>query len=147
MHNDRIRLNVTLVDPSLPLPAYQSEGAVAFDLYARVTTVCPPFEPVKIPANVIVKVPDGCELRVSLRSSTPIRKRLLLPAGVGIVDRDYCGPHDEVQLCVVNFGKEPVTVERGERVAQAAVIRVEHCEIMIAEPATARDRGGFGSTG
>jgi dUTP pyrophosphatase len=142
-----MRLPITLVDPTLPVPAYHSEGAVAFDLYARVEMVCPPFEPVRIPANVIVQVPDGCELRVSLRSSTPIKKRLMFPHGVGIVDRDYCGPNDEIQVLVVNFSQEPVTVARGERFAQAAINRIEHCEIAIVEPAKAADRGGFGSTG
>lgn len=140
-------LNITLVDPTLPVPAYQTAGAVAFDLYARVTTVCPPFEPVKIPANLIVQVPDGCEFRISLRSGTPIKKHLLIPNGVGIIDRDYRGPQDEINLLVVNFGKEEVTVERGERIGQAAVVRVERCDIAVIEPAAAENRGGFGSTG
>jgi dUTP pyrophosphatase len=142
---DQVR--VVLVDPSLPVPAYETTGAAAFDLYCRVTTRVPPRAVARIPANVIVEVPDGYVLVVALRSSTPLRKRLLSPHGVGIIDRDFCGAEDEIHVQVWNFGDSDVIVERGERIAQGLFVRSESLPRVAVERIERGSRGGFGSTG
>jgi len=143
-----VSVHITRIDEDLPLPTYASSGAVAFDLYARVHTVVKPDELGLIPVNVIIAVPEGYVLIVALRSGTPRKKKLLSPHGVGIIDRDYCGPNDEIQVQVLNFGDEPAVIERGERIAQALLIATRDC-IWDERPVLDREesRGGFGSTG
>jgi dUTP pyrophosphatase len=139
-------LPVTRIDRDLPLPKYETPGAAAFDLLARVRTVIEPRELAFIPANLIVKIPDDHVLLLCSRSSTPKKKGLLTPHGFGVIDRDYCGPTDELKVQVYNFTAEPVTVERGERIAQALVLPAPTLEI-VEVAASGESRGGFGSTG
>lgn len=142
-----MELRVSRIDKSLPMPEYQTPGACAFDLYARETTVIPPHAVVLIPSNLVVCVPQGHVLLVSSRSSTARKRGLLIP--LGVIDQDYCGPEDEVKIQTLNFTDAPVTIERGDRFAQALVMPIERCALAEAAPSAdpAKNRGGFGSTG
>nr|BBH94238.1 putative dUTPase, phage associated [Thermogemmatispora argillosa] len=134
------------VDPTLPLPTYATAGSVGFDLLCRQDTEIAPRDLGFIPGNVIVRTPPGYLLLVTLRSSTPRRKGLLIPHGVGIIDQDYCGEGDEVLIQVYNFRDEPALVRRGERIAQGIFVPVALArwqEVTALGPG----RGGFGSTG
>ena len=142
-----MRLNLQRIDRDLPLPAYQTPGAAGFDLYARVRVEVDPGQTALIPSNVIVDLPAGYALLVALRSSTPIRKGLISPHGIGIVDSDYCGPEDELKTLVFNPSGRPIVVERGERIAQALVVEAGQVELTEVEKIDAPTRGGFGSTG
>ncbi len=142
-----MQVPITRIDRSLPLPTYGSEGAAGFDFTCRVDMDVPPGELARIPANVVVRVPDGYALIIALRSGTPARKGLLSPGGVGVVDRDFCGPDDEIAIQVFNFTDKPVRVERGERIAQGLLVPVESCEWEETAPTSESSRGGFGSTG
>lgn len=142
-----MRVPITRVDPSLPLPHYATEGAAGFDFVCRETTAVAPGAIARIPANVIVCVPAGHVLVVALRSGTPARKGLLSPGGIGVIDPDYCGPDDEIQIQVFNFTSELVVVERGERIAQGILMPTVACEWQESQPISATSRGGFGSTG
>src|ERR671925_191043 len=112
------------IDKMLPLPTYATAGSVAFDLLCREDTEVAPHQLGFIPGNVIVHTPPGYMLLLALRSSTPRRKGLLIPNGVGIIDQDYCGEGDELRIQVFNFREEAVTVTRGERIAQGIFIPV-----------------------
>lgn len=141
-----IQVAITRIDRSLPLPAYATAGSVGFDLLCRETVEILPRQIALVPGNVIVRVPAGYLLLLTLRSSTPRRKGLLIPNGVGIIDQDYAGQGDELQVQVLNFGDEAVEVKRGERIAQGLfvpVVRVQWDEI----DEVGQGRGGFGSTG
>jgi len=85
-------------------------------------------------------------LLVTLRSSTPRRKGLLVPHGVGIIDKDYCGEGDEIMLQVYNFLDEAVTVQRGERIAQGMFVPIMQVNWNEVDE-VGKGRGGFGSTG
>ena len=142
-----LRVRIARVDPALPLPAYETPGSVGFDLLAREETMVAPGGIARIPANVIVETPPGYMLLVAARSSTPAKKGLSVPHGIGVIDQDYCGPEDEVKVQVYNFTDAPVTVARGERIAQGIFVRVDQAaweELAAPERPT---RGGFGSTG
>ena len=91
-----LTVHIRRVDRSLPLPRYESAGAVGFDLASRVAADIAPGDLARIPANVIVEVPPGYALLVTSRSSTPARWGLLVPHGIGVIDQDYCGPDDEI---------------------------------------------------
>src|SRR5450759_426806 len=106
-------LDVTIrrIDKTLPLPTYATAGSVGFDLLCREDTEIAPRKLGLVPGNIIVQTPPGYMLLMTLRSSTPRRKGLLIPHGVGIIDQDYCGEGDEIMLQIYNFRDEPVTVE------------------------------------
>jgi len=142
-----VRVHIKRVDKGLPLPEYHSAGAAGFDLFCREERVVAPGEIALLPANVVVATPPGYMLLVAARSSTPRRKGLSVPHGIGIVDHDYRGPEDEIHVQVYNFTDRPVTVARGERIAQAVFVRVDAADWDEVDEMDAPTRGGFGSTG
>jgi dUTP pyrophosphatase len=141
-----LKVSIKRVDPELPLPTYATAGSVGFDLLCREDREIAPRCLGWIPGNVIVRTPPGYMLLVTLRSSTPRRKGLLIPHGLGVIDQDYCGEGDELLIQVYNFGDESVLVRRGERIAQGIFLPVARAS--WEESATmGPTRGGFGSTG
>ena len=143
-----MKIKIKRIDPTLPIPQYQTPGSVAFDLYARETIVIPPWKPTIIPANVIVEVPEGYFLMLASRSSTPIKKNLLVANGIGVIDQDYHGDHDEIGIQVLNFSENEVTIEKGERIAQALLVQIAKIvEFDEVDSIKKESRGGFGSTG
>lgn len=141
-----LKVAIKRVDKSLPLPVYATQGSVGFDLLCRETVEILPRQIELIPGNVIVRIPAGYFLMLTLRSSTPRRKSLLIPNGVGIIDQDYCGEGDELKVQVLNFSEEAVLVKKGERIAQGLFLPVMRIEWEEIEELGA-GRGGFGSTG
>jgi len=142
-----MKIIIKRIDKSLPLPAYQTSGSAAFDLYARETRIIEPFKPTIIPMNIIVKIPKGYFLMLCNRSSTPMKKNLIVANGVGVVDRDYCGEEDEIGLQVINFSRRNVTVEKGERIAQAILVKIAIADkISEVGKMSSNSRGGWGST-
>jgi dUTP pyrophosphatase len=142
-----MKISLKRVDSSLPLPRYETEGSVGFDLLARESVTIPSGGIELIPGNLIVEVPKGYMLVIASRSSTPKRKGLTPPHGFGIIDHDYCGPEDEIKIQVYNFSDEEVTIERGEKIAQGVFVRVDKFEFEEVETLGKKSRGGFGSTG
>ena len=144
----RMKVKIKLIDPTLPVPTYQTSGSVAFDLYARKATIIKPWIPTIIPTNIIMQVPQGYFLMLASRSSTPIKKHLMVANGIGVIDEDYHGDKDEIGVQVLNFSKENVTVERGERIAQALLVQIAKVvEFNVVKSIKKESRGGFGSTG
>ncbi|MBM3227995.1 dUTP diphosphatase [Candidatus Peribacteria bacterium] len=142
-----MHVSIQRVDPSLPLPEYHTAGAVGFDLVTRETTVIAPGSIGLVPGNVIVKVPEGYALLILPRSSLPRKKGLVCPHSLGVIDGDYHGPKDEIFVQVKNVSDQPVTVERGERIAQGLFVKVETAQWVEVDEHDAESRGGFGSTG
>lgn len=140
-------MRIVRIDKALPLPQYHTNGSVAFDLYARTDATIMPRKIGLIPANVVIETPPEYMLVVVPRSSTPKRYGLLIPQGIGIVDQDFCGPEDELQLQFYNFTDEPVMIQRGTRLAQAVLVKIALAEFEEIHEITPRSRGGFGSTG
>ncbi len=142
-----MQVHVRRVDPTLPLPTYETAGSVGFDVITRETTTVDPNQTALIPGNVIVKVPEGYALVVAPRSSLPRRKGLQFPHSIGVIDCDYHGPKDELLIQVKNVTDASVTVERGERIAQGLFVKVDRAEWVEVDDHGAPSRGGFGSTG
>ncbi|MEA3249319.1 MAG: dUTP diphosphatase [Patescibacteria group bacterium] len=141
-----MQLSITRIDKDLPMPKYETAGAVAFDVYARETTTIESEAIGYIPTNLIVCIPKGYCLLLASRSSTP-KKGLMIPHGMGLIDQDYCGPEDEMLVMVHNFTDQAVTVKRGERIAQGMLIPIEIPELIETDVSTDKTRGHFGSTG
>ena len=99
-----------------------------------------------VPTGIAVAIPEGFEGQVRMRSGLAIRHGLTLLNGPGTIDADYRG---EIQVILANLGSDPVTLSRGERIAQLVVAPVARARLERREslPETKRHDGGFGSTG
>jgi dUTP pyrophosphatase len=142
-----MKVKITRLDKSIPLPMYETEGSVGFDILARKDFEIDPGQIDLIPGNIIVECPKGYMLAVASRSSTPKKKGLTMPHGFGVIDMDYCGPSDEIKLQYYNFTNEPITIHKGEKIAQGIFIRVDTFEFEEVDQIKKESRGGFGSTG
>jgi dUTP pyrophosphatase len=96
---------------------------------------------------LVIAVPDGYFLGIFARSSTPLKRGLMVANGVGIIDSDYCGPDDEIKIQVLNITDAPVKVARGDRLAQGIVLKSPRVEWEEVDEMRVPTRGGFGSTG
>jgi dUTP pyrophosphatase len=142
-----VKVRIKRVRPGVPLPTYASAGAAAFDFVAAEEVTIEPGQVTLVPTGLVIEVPAGMFLGVFARSSTPLRRGLMVANGVGVVDPDYCGPADEVKVALLNFTSGAVTVARGDRVAQGIFLpapRVTWDEVDDLRPDS---RGGFGATG
>ena len=143
-----VTVRIHRLDPAIPLPRYETSGAAGFDLAASQDVVVPPGGLALVPTGLVIQVPRGHFLGIFARSSTPLRRGLMVANGVGVIDEDYCGAKDEVKIQVLNFTQAPVTVARGDRIAQGLFIPVTRAAWQE-ESGDLRDgsRGGFGATG
>jgi dUTP pyrophosphatase len=97
--------------------------------------------------GLVIAVPNGYFLGVFARSSTPLKRGLMVANGVGVVDADYCGPDDEIKVQVLNITDQPVVVKKGERIAQGIVLPAPEVRWEEVDEMSTPTRGGFGSTG
>ena len=133
--------------PHVNAPAYQTPGAAGFDLAASADLVVQPGEVALVPTGLVIEVPRGHFLGVFARSSTPLKRGLMVANGVGVVDSDYCGPDDEIKIEVFNFTASAVTVRKGDRLAQGVIIPFVRAEWEESGASDKPVRGGFGATG
>jgi dUTP pyrophosphatase len=129
------------------LPSYASSGAAAFDLAAAEDVTVPPGEVRLVPTGLVIEVPTGMFLGIFARSSTPLKRGLMVANGVGVVDSDYCGPEDEVKVAVLNFTREDVHVFAGDRIAQGLLLAAPRVAWEESAELRLGSRGGFGATG
>ena len=141
-----MKVRIRRIDKELPLPAYKTAGAAGFDMSARVAMTILPKGVAYIPLNVAIESPEGHMLLLAARSSLH-KKGLMLANGIGIGDRDFSGNNDEYKAAVYNYTDQPVSVARGDRVAQGLFKRYEAAEWHEVDDLENQDRGGFGSTG
>ncbi|MDA1183314.1 MAG: dUTP diphosphatase [Acidobacteria bacterium] len=142
-----MRLKIRRLDPTITLPTYGTDEAAGFDLAAAHDVRVPPGQIVLVRTGLVIQVPTGHFLGIFARSSTPLKRGLMIANGVGVVDPDYSGPDDEVMVQVLNVTDAEVQVTRGDRLAQGVVLpapRVTWQEVTEIADVT---RGGFGSTG
>lgn len=132
----------------LELPHYRSEGAAGLDLLAAVTeaVMIEPGARALIPSGIRIALPAGTEGQVRPRSGLALQYGVTVLNAPGTIDCDYRG---EVKVLLANLGPEMFAVERGMRVAQLVVARVERVTLHEGGPLPGSDRGagGFGSTG
>src|SRR6187200_1052443 len=144
---DLMRLKITRLDPTLPLPGYGTSEAAGFDLAASHDIVIQPGQIALVRTGLIIEVPAGHFLGIFARSSTPLKRGLLVANGVGVIDPDYSGPNDEVMVQVLNFTQNEVQVHRGDRLAQGIVLPAPRVTWDEVETIRQTTRGGFGATG
>jgi dUTP diphosphatase len=134
-------------NPDLPLPERATPHAAGYDVRSAETeVVLRPGEIRLVGTGLVMELPEGVECQVRPRSGLALKHGVTLPNSPGTIDPDYRG---ELRIILQNLGSAPVTLARGERIAQLVFARFEIPEITErhALSATARGEGGFGSTG
>jgi dUTP pyrophosphatase len=144
---ERPVLRVHRLTADVPLPRYAHPGDAGLDLRAAETVTLAPGERALVATGLAVALPPGHVGLVHPRSGLALRQGLGMVNAPGTVDEGYRG---ELKVVLVNHDRDaPVTVRRGDRIAQLVVQRVEHVQVVEVDelPASARGDGGFGSSG
>ncbi len=132
----------------LPLPKYQTEFSSGMDIYAKVDR--PFLLKAKsfgaVQAGICIEIPEDCEVQVRGRSGLAFKHGIGLVNGIGTIDADYRG---EIAVALVNNSDEDFIIQRGDRIAQMVLMKVERQEVVEVDELsdTVRGEGGFGSTG
>mgnify|MGYP001825213031 CR=1 FL=1 len=147
MSDDRIRFLRLPGNPDLPLPARASAHAVGYDVRsAEADFVLQPGDIRLVGTGLVLEMPAHLECQVRPRSGMAVKHGVTLPNTPGTIDPDYRG---EVKVPLINLGREPVAIARGERIAQMVFARFATPAVdeVVEVGETARGDGGFGSTG
>ena len=142
-----MRLKIKRLDLTVPLPAYGTPEAAGFDLAAAHDITVAARSIALIRTGLIIAVPPGHFLAIFARSSTPLKRGLIVANGVGVVDPDYSGPEDEVMIQVLNVTDRDATVTRGDRIAQGIILPAPRITWEEVDEIRSITRGGFGATG
>ncbi|MEO5875692.1 MAG: dUTP diphosphatase [Streptosporangiaceae bacterium] len=135
------------LDPGLPLPSYAHAGDAGADLFAARDVELAPGERAVVPTGVAIALPDGFAAFIHPRSGLAAKLGVTIVNAPGTVDAGYRG---EIKVTLLNTDlRETVRLQRGDRIAQMVIQRVERAVFVeVAElPGSARGTGGFGSTG
>ena len=147
---DPITVPLVRLDPELPVPSYAHPGDAGADLHTAVDVTLAPGQRELVPTGVALALPDGYVGLVHPRSGLAHRHGLSIVNAPGTVDAGYRG---EIKVCLINLDPEqPITLRRGDRIAQLVLQRVEQAEFVEypdvdALPPSTRGAGGYGSTG
>lgn len=142
-----VKVLITRLDPSVPLPKYGKPGDAGADLASRIDFTLPAGERALIPTGISVALPPGYVALVHPRSGLAIKNGISMVNTPGTVDASYRG---ELQIILINHDKsEDFVIKKGDRIAQLVIQKVEQAEFVEVEalPGTDRGAGGFGSTG
>ncbi|MBD9700293.1 dUTP diphosphatase [Flavimobilis sp. GY10621] len=142
-----LEILLVMLDPELPEPAYAHPGDAGADLVARVDVELAPGARATVPTGVSIALPDGYAAFVHPRSGLAARHGVTIVNAPGTVDAGYRG---EISVTLLNTDPvAPVTLRRGDRIAQLVIQRVERARFVRAErlPGSHRGEGGFGSSG
>ena len=134
-----------------PDPTFAKEGDSGFDVRAFIPHPAhiPPGKIKLIPTGLYFEVEKGLEVQIRSRSGLAANKGVMVLNSPGTLDSGYRG---ELQIILANFGEFPLSVENGDRIAQAVVCPVYGEGNLLMEKVeklsnSERSDGGFGHTG
>ena len=142
-----MRIQITRLDPDLPLPAQGNAHDAGVDLYAREAAKIPPGGRAVVPTGIALAIPPGYGGFVQPRSGLALRHGITVLNTPGLVDAGY---RNELRVLLANLdATESFAVERGDRIAQLVIQKVEQIEWVEVDQLDDTDRGlgGWGSTG
>ena len=139
-----MQIAVKKVDPRAKLPVYFYEGDAGMDLFALVDTVIPAVQRVSVRTGIAMAIPEGYAGLIWDRSGMAAKSGIKSMGGV--IDSNYRG---EIKVVLHNLSTQPFTIEKGMRIAQMLIQKVEQKQILEVEELddTIRGEKGFGSTG
>ncbi len=141
----RIHVNLLHPDAILPRYAHGPEEDAGMDLHAVEETVLEPGVPALVPTGLAIELPPGVEAQIRPRSGLALRHAITLPNAPATIDPGYRG---EIRVILLNLGREPYRVRKGDRIAQMVIARYEAIEWVEAElNQSRRGAAGFGSSG
>ena len=127
---------------------YQSEGCSGLDMTAGIDDkiVLNHGDFAVVPLGVCLEIPPGYEGQLRGRSGFAAKSGIGVVNGVGTIDSDYRG---EIAAILINFGRDPFTIEPGMRVAQLVFTEICRAQLTAVDGVGYSERGtsGFGSTG
>lgn len=145
-----VRVDVVRLEhgQDLPLPAYATADSAGMDLLSAEAedVTIDPGKRAMLATGIAIQLPGGFEAQVRPRSGLAAKHGITVLNSPGTIDADYRG---EIKVILVNLGDQPVTLARGERIAQmvvAPVTQISFNEVKSLDN-SARGAGGFGSTG
>lgn len=139
-----------LIGSSIPLPQYATDGSAALDLRACLdeAVAVAPGETVTIPSGIAISIHDPNLVAIlAPRSGLGIKHGIVLANTIGVIDSDYQG---EIKIGIRNQGREPYSIQPGERVCQMLFMPVVQASLRVVKEfseESARGEGGFGHTG
>ena len=141
-----MKVNFKLLSETASLPAYSREGDACLDIRSDENAVIKAKSFGIVGTGVAVEAPSGFEMQVRARSGLAAKKGIGLVNGIGTIDEDYRG---EICVGLINHSKVDFKIQRGDRIAQMAIMEVLKPEILLSDDLseTSRAEGGFGSTG
>lgn len=145
--DSHLDIELQLIDPDLEPPSYAHPGDAGADLRARTDVHLAPGERALVPTGVAIALPIGYVALIHPRSGLATRQGLTIVNAPGTVDAGYRG---EISVTLLNTDRtEPIKLNRGDRIAQMVIQRVEQARFHLVDelPDSARGAGGFGSTG
>jgi dUTP pyrophosphatase len=140
-------LAVVRLDPDLPMPSRAHEGDAGIDLFSAEDVELLPGHRALVPTGIAVAIPHGMVGLVHPRSGLAARVGLSIVNSPGTIDAGYRG---EISVLLINHDRtEPISIQRGDRIAQLVIQRVEAATFVEVDvlPESLRGAGGFGSTG
>ena len=146
---ENIELKIKKIDDyDLPLPAYETKGSSGMDIRAwtEEDIVLNPGEIKLVPTGISISLPRGYEAQIRPRSGLALKHGIGFVNSPGTIDSDYRG---EIGIIMTNFGSEPFTVKKGDRIAQMVIARIYQARILEVDDldSTTRGDGGFGHSG
>jgi dUTP pyrophosphatase len=138
-------VNLLHPDAILPRYAHGPEEDAGMDLHAVEDVVLEPGVPALVPTGLAIELPPGLEAQIRPRSGLALRHAITLPNAPATIDPGYRG---EIRVILLNLGRAPYLVRKGDRIAQMVIARYEAIEWEEAELSRSRrGAGGFGSSG
>ncbi len=142
-----MRIEVTRLDPGLPLPTRAHATDAGVDLCAAEDVSLAPGERAAIPTGLAIAVPDGYAGFVQPRSGRALNEGLGIVNAPGLIDPGYRG---EIKVIVINHDRDAkLEIKRGDKIAQLVVQEVVAIELVEVDELPSSERGakGFGSSG
>lgn len=132
----------------LPVPQYATSGSSGMDLCADVDeeVIIMPGEIRLISSGIYLSIPEGFEFQIRPRSGLALKHGISMVNTPGTIDSDYRGL---LSIILINHGKEPFKIKRGDRIAQMVIQEVVKADIVVKDEldGTIRSHGGFGHSG
>lgn len=132
----------------LPLPSYKTECSAGMDVYANICRDLEiyPDKIVSVPIGIKISMPPNFEAQLRPRSGLALNHGITMINCLGTIDADFRG---EIKVLLINLGKLPYTIKRGDRIAQIIINKIERVQWVVKDclDETPRGEGGFGHTG